>query len=347
MKKSNKKALLAIRLSALGDVAMTIPVLLAFRRKNPDTQLIFITKKQFSPLLERIPNLRVVPFHSKGAHRGLRGLWRLRKQLRQEPLGAVADLHAVLRTKILKIFFSVSGIPYRVIDKGRSEKRRLTSWKTKEFRQLRSTHERYADVFRNLGFQISLTESDILPSEEWPETLLEKPVGPVLGVAPFAAHGGKCYPEEDMKKVLEMLAEVPGIRVYLFGGGSGETEVLRSWEREYPHCSSVAGKMTLSEELAVISNLDLMLSMDSGNGHLAAMYGIPVITVWGVTHPYAGFAPFLQPEKNSITANREQFPLIPTSVYGNKVPEGYGEVMRTIPPERIYRGILQVLNKSY
>ena len=59
--------------------------------------------------------------------------------------------------------------------------------------------------------------------------------------------------------------------------------------------------------------------MDSGNGHLAAMYGIPVITVWGVTHPYAGFAPFLQPEENSITADREQFPLIPTSVYGNKV----------------------------
>lgn len=345
MKKSNKKALLAIRLSALGDVAMTIPVLLSLRREHPDIQLLFVTKSQFTPLLERIPNLRVLPFYSKGAHKGLPGLWRLRKQLGLESFEAVADLHAVLRTKILKIFFSGSGIRYNVLNKGRYEKRRLTSWKNKAFTPLRSTHERYADVFRSLGYQISLSGKDILPSEEWPDSVGEKQMGPLIGVAPFAAHEGKCYPEEEMKKVIEMLEEVPGVQVYLFGGGPGETRVLRSWETEYAYCSSVAGTMTLSEELAVISNLDLMLSMDSGNGHLAAMYGIPVITVWGVTHPYAGFAPFLQPEENSITADREQFPLIPTSVYGNKVPPGYGEVMRTIPPERIYGRILEVLKE--
>ena len=338
--------MLAIRLSALGDVAMTIPVLLSFRREHPDTELLFVTKSQFAPLLERIPNLRVLPFYSKGVHKGLPGLWRLRKQLRLESLEAIADLHAVLRTKILKIFFSGSRIRYKVLNKGRHEKRRLTSWKNKEFIPLRSTHERYADVFRSLGYRISLSEKDILPKEEWPDSLGERQSGPLIGVAPFAAHEGKCYPEEGMKKVLEMLKEVPGVHIYLFGGGPVETGILRSWETEYAHCSSVAGTMTMSEELAVISNLDLMLSMDSGNGHLAAMHGIPVITVWGVTHPYAGFAPFLQPEENSITADREQFPLIPTSVYGNKVPSGYGEVMRTILPERIYGRILEVLKEK-
>jgi ADP-heptose:LPS heptosyltransferase len=276
-------------------------------------------------------------------------LWHLRRQLAEEPPQAIADLHAVLRTKILKTFLSGTGIPIKVLDKGRKEKRRLTSWKQKDFRPLKTTHERYADVFRSLGYQISLTPQDILPKEEWPRAFSRDWEGAIscrLGIAPFAAHQGKCYPEEEMKRVLELLGEVPGLRVYLFGGGPRETEVLRYWELSYRHCRSVAGTMTLSEELSVISNLDLMLSMDSGNGHLAAMYGVPVITVWGITHPYAGFAPFLQPEENSITADREEFPWIPTSVYGNKVPAGYEGVMRTIPPRRIYDRILQVLKAN-
>jgi ADP-heptose:LPS heptosyltransferase len=290
-----------------------------------------------------------VPFYDKGVHKGVAGLWRLRNQLRRESIKGIADLHAVLRTKVLKTLFTGTRIPFEVLHKGRSEKRRLTSGMKKELTRLKSTHERYADVFRSLGYQVSLSPEDTLPKEDWPIALHREEVRKIscrIGVAPFAAHQGKCYPEEQMDQLLELLAGVTGIRVYLFGGGPGETEVLQAWEKAYPHCCSVAGTMTLSEELAVISNLDLMLSMDSGNGHLAAMYGVPVITVWGVTHPYAGFAPFLQAEENSITADREQFPLIPTSVYGNRVPAGYGEVMQTISPGRIYNRILQVLEEN-
>jgi ADP-heptose:LPS heptosyltransferase len=74
--------------------------------------------------------------------------------------------------------------------------------------------------------------------------------------------------------------------------------------------------------------------MDSGNGHLAAMYGVPTVSLWGVTHPYAGFAPFKQ-ESNCLLSDRTQYPAIPTSIYGNKVPEGYEDVMRTVLPETI------------
>ena len=86
-----------------------------------------------------------------------------------------------------------------------------------------------------------------------------------------------------------------------------------------------------------------MLSMDSGNAHMAAMLGIKVITIWGVTHPYAGFAPFNQPEDNTILSNREQFPKIPTSVYGNKYPIGYREVTRSIHPENVLAKIESII----
>ena len=337
-----------IRLSALGDVAMTVPVLLAFRRCYPDTDLLFITKSKFSPILERIPNLRVLPFHDRGVHKGLAGLWRLRDELKGKSFQKIADLHAVLRTKILKLFLLGSGKPFKSLDKGRSEKRRLTSGRDEYFAPLKSTHQRYADVFRQLGYAISLSPSDILPAEEWPIALHKeeaRKVSCLVGLAPFAAHEGKCYPAQRIKEVIEMLAAVPGIRIYLFGGGPRETSILQGWEKEYPHCVSMAGEMSLSEELAVISNMDLMLSMDSGNGHLAAMYGVPVITVWGVTHPYAGFAPFMQPEENAILADRSQYPLIPTSVYGNRVPKGYENVMETIPPRKVCQRVVEVLEE--
>ena len=138
-----------------------------------------------------------------------------------------------------------------------------------------------------------------------------------------------------MEKVIADLSKDGKFEIFLFGGGDAETEILSSLASKFPNVKSIAGKLKFEEELELISNLDLMLSMDSGNAHLAAMYGVPVITLWGVTHPYTGFSAFNQPEENHLLPDLQKFPMIPTSIYGNKVPEGYEEVMRSIPPERV------------
>ncbi|MDM9629913.1 glycosyltransferase family 9 protein [Robiginitalea aurantiaca] len=343
---SSSRRILVFRLSALGDVAMTVPVLLSVARSNPGVSFLFVTKSHFKPILQRVPNLEVHSFDANGTHKGLTGLRRLRAELKQKPFNSIADLHSVLRTRILKILFAGSGIPFVRLDKGRKEKRQLTAWDHKVFVPLRSTHDRYADVFRSLGFKADPGPEDILKREAWPESFedyrLEKE-SINIGFAPFAAHQGKCYPEEQVKDLLALLGGLPQVRVYLFGGGKRESNILSTWEKEYSHCVSVAGKASLSDELALISNLRLMVSMDSGNGHLAAMYGLPVITLWGVTHPYAGFSPFGQPAENSMLADREKFPAIPTSVYGNKQPKGYDEVMDSIPPTRVFKRISEIL----
>ncbi len=106
----------------------------------------------------------------------------------------------------------------------------------------------------------------------------------------------------------------------------------------------MAGKIKFQQELQLISNLDVMLSMDSGNAHIAAMLGVQVISLWGATHPYAGFTPFNQSIENSLVADREKFPLLPTSVYGNKKVEGYEDAMRTIAPEVVVAKIIKKLN---
>jgi ADP-heptose:LPS heptosyltransferase len=105
----------------------------------------------------------------------------------------------------------------------------------------------------------------------------------------------------------------------------------------------VAGKLGLPQELQLISQLDVMLSMDSGNSHIAAMLGVPLVTLWGATHPYTGFKPFEQPLENCLVSDREQYPLLPTSVYGNKKVAGYEAAMRTIKPETVISTIHSII----
>ena len=347
MEKGSERHIVVLRLSALGDVAISVPVLLALRRTHPEYTITFVTKAAYKAVVHRVPGVEVLEVDTKNTHKGLRGLYRLSQTLRKLQPDAIADLHSVLRTGILRIYLLFSGIPFVQVNKARAEKRALTRASGKDWKPLKPTYQRYASVFEELGLPLKPMSTDILPGRPIPavfKDLIKE--GKRLGLAPFAAHAGKCYPESSMRAVIELLQSLDGLHVYLFGGGKHEVETLREWEQANPNCTSVAGLAGLDEELDLISNLDLMVSMDSGNGHLAAMYGIPVITLWGVTHPYAGFAPFGQSEDHSLTADRTRFPAIPTSVYGNRVPEGYEKAMESIPPEMVYTRILETLGHS-
>jgi len=328
------KHILVIRLSAMGDVAMTVPVLRAFNAQYPNVKLTVLTKAFFAPFFQDIPNTTVFIANVKTRHKGFFGLYKLSKELKKLNIDAIADLHNVLRSKLLKVF--LSGIKCIQIDKGRKEKKALISGKI--FKQLKTTHQRYADVFEQLSFPIDLS-NPIFPPKAKLNSKLQKIMGnknqKTVGIAPFAAHKGKMYPLDLMEKVIEMLSKT--YRIILFGGGMTEIQGLNRLEKKFENTVSVAGKFSFEEEIDLISNLGVMLSMDSGNAHLAAMLGVKTITVWGVTHPYAGFAPFNQPKDYMLLSDQIQFPLIPTSVYGNKYPESYREASRSIAPETIVK----------
>ncbi|WP_349523524.1 glycosyltransferase family 9 protein [Muricauda sp. NFXS6] len=348
-KKGKHTHILVIRLSAMGDVAMTVPVICALTDQYPEIQLTVLTKKPFRPIFDGLENVEVKEADVKNRHKGLMGLWRLYKELKPLRFDAVADLHNVLRSRILKKYFALESIPFAQIDKGRKDKKALTRTKNKVFEQLKSTHERYADVFTKLGFPIDLSNTKPLERVQLSEKVLglvQQDTKKWVGIAPFAAHEGKMYPLESTKEVIKALNNTDKYKILLFGGGAKEVEVLEGLAKDYQNAECMAGKLSLSEELQLISNLDVMLSMDSGNAHMAANYGIPVLTLWGVTHPYAGFYPFGQPMENALLADREEYPLIPTSVYGNKVPQGYENAMNTIKPKDILEKLLGVLEPN-
>ncbi|WP_298893540.1 glycosyltransferase family 9 protein [uncultured Psychroserpens sp.] len=334
------KHILVIRLSAMGDVAMSVPVLRAFVSQYPDVKLTVLTKPFFKPFFRGILNVNCIAAEIKEKHKGVFGLWKLSRELLQLDIDLVADLHNVLRSKILKFFFF--GKKVVQIDKGREEKKRLTSGQY--FKQLKTTHQRYADVFEKLGYPLDLSQP-VFPEKVQLSSKHLDVIGnnekQWVGIAPFAAFQGKMYPIDLMTEVVDTLSKT--YQVFLFGAGNDEARQLNAIASQFENVINLAGRFTLDEELDIISNLDVMLAMDSGNAHLAAMLGVNVITVWGVTHPYAGFLPFHQTIDSAILANRERYPKIPTSVYGNKLPEGYEQVMRFIAPETIISKIHNAL----
>ncbi len=338
--------ILVIRLSAMGDVAMTVPVLRMVAQTHPDVKLTVVSRRIYEPLFTDIPNVHFLEADVYGKHKGLPGLFILAKEARLLGIDAVADLHNVFRSKNITRILRLCGIRSATINKGRAEKRKLVNAKGMGLVKLRSTHQRYADVFERLGLPIDLSIAifpDRKPLNPRLHTLIGAALKKCIGVAPFAAYKGKMYPMEMIKEVLSHLEDTQLYRILLFGAGKGEIEQLKELETQFSSVTNVAGALTFTEELDLISNLDLMVSMDSANGHLAAIYGIPVITLWGVTHPYAGFTPYQQPDENQLKSDRDQYPLIPTSVYGNKFPADYENVMQSIEAKAVLDKILELL----
>ncbi|WP_232827337.1 glycosyltransferase family 9 protein [Winogradskyella aurantiaca] len=338
---ANYRHILVIRFSAMGDVAMTVPVIRAVLDKNPKIRITVLTRTRFTPLFSSIPGIDVIGVNLEAEYKGVSGIFKLARKLKKQRFDAIADLHNVLRTKLLKLL--LRGIPFFQLDKGRSEKKELVTGL--KIQQLKSTHQRYADVFSEMNIQLDL-HSPIFPRKAEIDGFLDNvnidSKTNLIGIAPFAAHEAKMYPLELMEKVIAELSKTH--QLVLFGGGAAESLALSRIEKQFNNVLSVAGNLSFQEELDLISNLDLMISMDSGNGHLAAIYGIPVISVWGVTHPFAGFTPFNQPAGNSLLADQKKYPQIPTSVYGNKFPKGYENAAASIPPEAIIKKVREVLN---
>ena len=327
-----------MRLSAMGDVAMTVPVLRAFVEQNPAVKLTVISRPFFKPFFDGIPNLTFFAFDEKQKHKGFLGLLRLYKDLKKLKIDAFADLHNVLRSQIVRNLFSLSGKKVAAVDKGRQGKKELTRAENKIFKQQPNMFERHLKVFEELGFTIDLS-NPAFPQKATLSAEITRLIGlkydKLIGIAPFAQYDAKVYPLDLMQEVIASLADNKEHTILLFGGGAKEIEILENIAKPFKNVVNFAGKIKFQEELKLISNLDVMLSMDSGNAHIAAMLGIKVITLWGATHPYAGFLPFNQSLETALVSDREKYPLLPTSVYGNKVVEDYQEAMRTIFPQEV------------
>ncbi len=353
--KTLPKKILVIRSSAMGDVAMTAPVLAEVSRRYPELEIVLLTREFYAPFFDGIDRLTIhnINLGQGEGHRGLRGLVRLFGELRRNhpEIEAVVDLQDKIYSKLLRKFYALRHLRTFHIDKGRAEKKTLTARSDsgkKVVRQLRTSIERYADVFRAAGFELPPIDTNLAAYRQQrpvPEGLgLERAAGGErwIGVAPFAQHKGKIYPLEKVRRVAEMLLAHPlkegSVRLFLFGGGKEERRLAEEMAREVDatgeRCVSVVGRFSLREEIDLIANLDLMVSMDSSAMHMASLVGVPVVSIWGATHPCAGFLGLGQAETDAVGL---EMACRPCSVYGHKECwRGDYACLNDLAPEKVY-----------
>lgn len=317
--------ILIIRFSALGDVAMTVPVVYALAMQYPDVRVTMLSQPFARPLFDGLaPNVSFMEADIKGEYRGIKGLNALYRRLTAKKFTAVADLHNVLRSNYLRMRFNLDQNHVAHVDKHRDERRMLTSRKNKVLKPIPSAFDNYAKVFAQLGYPIETNNFTTLLTpvqaslRQLPQAIGErKDFQPWIGIAPFAAHEGKAYPLPLMEKVIEGIeSRHPSCRIFLFGGGDREKNLISGITARHQHCTSVPAVLHgLREELILMSHLDVMVSMDSANMHLASLVGVPVVSVWGATHPFAGFMGWRQSPDNAVQTTLS---CRPCSIFGNK-----------------------------
>ena len=335
------KHIVVLRFSALGDVAMTVPVVKNLLQQNPSLQITFVSVPFVQPLFANIERLHFFSADIKEEYKGIFGLWKLSRAIKKlVSFDAVADLHDVLRTKILRFFL---GKNRAVINKGRAEKKELTRAVDKKLRPLKTGFQRYAEVFEQLGLVIHLNiergyknltaDASLLPADKKNNFL--------VGIAPFAKHAAKMYPLKKLEKVADRLALNENIQLLVFASGK-EAETIGHWNSKGNNVFIMAGKLNLEQELNLIAQLDVMLSMDSANMHLASLFGVPVVSIWGGTHPFAGFYGWGQDYSNIIQSD---LPCRPSSVFGDKECPVHGAAgcMQEITPDMVYDKVMDVL----
>ena len=339
-------SLLVIRTSSMGDVIMTLPVLRSFAAAYPGKELVFVTKKPFDQFVTGIPGVKVFLSDHHGRHKGFRGLLRVWKDLRSMyHITAVADLHDVIRSKVVRLLFRMGGCHVASIDKERIRRRKLVRGRLTG--SLTHTVERYRKVFERAGYPLELVPGPwMFPSAEERAVAAARTAGmkrPFLGVAPLARHRLKTWPPGKMEAMLRILISRKECTLFLFGSPD-ESAAVDEIAARVPGAISMAGKISLEGEIALIADLDLMVAMDSSNMHLASMLGTDTLSIWGATHPRAGFSAWGMPPENQIQIPDTELTCRPCTIYGKGTcRRGDLAYLEWLTPEMVLQKILNKL----
>ena len=141
----------------MGDVAMITPSLRCLTIAYPDIKITVVTNEFYKPFFSEFKNINFFATDFKNSHKGIKGLLKLFKELKNLKPTHVADLHSVLRTHFLAVLFRLRFIKIKKIDKLRPDKKRLFRKSNKVLKPLIPTQYRYSEVFCRLGFNIDLT----------------------------------------------------------------------------------------------------------------------------------------------------------------------------------------------
>jgi heptosyltransferase-2 len=280
------KNILIVRLSSLGDIILTEPVVRLLKERT-QAQVTYLAKQQYLPVLEMIPGID----HSVGLSTSANAA-ETSRQLRQEPFDEIFDLQRNGRSFAVR-----RRVPGHVYLARKEWWQRMAAVRCKRLHsQPRHAVERYLNVLRHHGVEPSLLAPRLILPEKYAEWWSEARVDQIddadyYVIGAGAAHAAKQAPLELWREIDNSIRERYKLRPLLVGAPP-EREVLIDLAEELGlPANSVVTESPIGRAGAVIAGARFVISNDSGLAHLAAGLGRPILALFGPTHPILGFEP--------------------------------------------------------
>jgi ADP-heptose:LPS heptosyltransferase len=345
---NSSSPILVIRFSALGDVALIVPVFKSLEVAYPNQKFYFLTRNIYQDIFWDCKNVTVIPCDIDGEFKGLSGILKLSKYLKKYDFDKVVDLHNSLRTNVLRSLLKLKGKSISVYDKDRKQKNKII--KTKQIQILPHTSQRYLDAFKVFGLDAQISSDSWLkaPTDIELPISVEK-ISNWIGIAPFSNHAGKEWPIEKVLELIRRIQSDNSTQIFLLAFGVKENSKAQEIINAFPQIVLVNESFSLKQQLILLQKLDVLVSMDSGNMHLASILGTKVVSIWGATHPCIGFYP-LNNETLMVQPNKADAPWRPLSIYGKIAKKDMplaNKTMELISVEEVLEKInLVLINKS-
>ena len=340
----NPSKILILRLSSIGDVILTTPLIRAVRERFPQAEITFLVKGEFADLIRHNPRIdRLIPFDKTTGFRG----WReVRRTVRQERFDWVIDLHRNARTRYLKAGLGAGKVT--TYCKRLLRRTLLVRTGINLLKEAPPILNRYFEAVAGAGVRYDGQGTEVYPDPDAGRRILERLAGegydgrsPLVVLCPGASYANKQWLPERFAAVADDLA-VRGCFVVLLGGAKDE-----------PLCRAIAGMMKgravtvagsrglgLGEAAALLKLSALAVTNDSGLMHLAQSQKTPVVAIFGPTTQELGYFPL--PEKSAVV--QRPVPCRPCTHNGrSRCPKGHFRCMREIGVDAVIAAACSLL----
>jgi ADP-heptose:LPS heptosyltransferase len=302
------KKMLVLRLSAIGDVAMTVHAVRSLREKYPDLGITLGTRKRLAGFYEGVKNINFLFFPEKA---GICDIFRFVSKAKSTGFDFTADLQNNLRTTIIRLLMRLGGSKVASYKQMTIAKWRVRRRFRKDLTPLRNNVLRFCDVFAALGFPVP--DPEVIREVRPVPAGFGSKKGIWAGIAPFSRKEKKIYPLDSCAELIRLMSSRFD-KVFIFSGPGKEKMFCEEMMSIFPCVETVFGRTDLAGETALISNLDILVTMDSATMHMATLTGAPYVAIWGGTHPSTGYSAYGADWKRNYI--QVDLPCRPCSSYG-------------------------------
>jgi lipopolysaccharide heptosyltransferase II len=335
--------ILVIRMSSIGDIILTTPLLRALKKAFPGATLTFIIKKQYAALLEGSPLVDELIAFDKSE--GFHGLRKLKQQLKAQKFDLFLDIHGSLRSRYLRAGLGVRhGASY---PKYLLRRYLLIFFRINLYKDITPVYLRYFETVKKMAVRYDGEGTEI----HVPEAMLEE-VGASLEnlgrrsdtrmvvICPGATYSNKQWTTQGFIETARVLSALPGTLVVMHGGRDDVDLCKEIANRAGRGVISLAGQLSLPGSAALFRYSSVVIANDSGMLHLAQSQKTPVVGIYGPTTRELGFFPLPQ-RSHAVEVSLPCRPCTPKGL--NHCPKKHFRCMNDITPDRVIEAVLSFL----